>query len=272
MYLFCEAVVLLPFLIFSINAQAGPGAFQIFNSTGRLPDGCIDGYTAGHDEVLYNVPYTYDQVLSIIGSFGNITWNGINETRLNGTDNTVGTARFYQTYGIDLVETIKTYQSPAGGPYFEDHTLAPAYNPTADLSIYASVDITTVTPICSGASSALNFTIDFCSTNVTSAGEILHSSHVFDATTLQEFLGNETWTGCTEVPEETTTIPSMPSGTGTAVTPTGTGSSNSSTSGNMTSSGGAGVGPSVTPAAFTGGAATVVLSFGAVAVGVASLF
>lgn len=69
MHFLSEAVALLPFFVLSINAQAGPEAFQIFNSTGRLPDRCVDGYTAGHDEVLYNVPYTYDQVLSIIGSF-----------------------------------------------------------------------------------------------------------------------------------------------------------------------------------------------------------
>ena len=66
-----KATALLPILALAVNGQTptGPEAFQIYNSTGRLPDGCVDGYTAGHDEVLYNVPYTYDQVLSIIGSF-----------------------------------------------------------------------------------------------------------------------------------------------------------------------------------------------------------
>lgn len=62
-------LLLIPFLAKSINAQAGPEAFQIYNTTGRLPEGCIDGYTAAHDEVLYNVPYSYDQVLAVIGSF-----------------------------------------------------------------------------------------------------------------------------------------------------------------------------------------------------------
>ncbi|KAL8842940.1 MAG: hypothetical protein Q9170_000345 [Blastenia crenularia] len=215
------AIALLPCLALSANAQAGPEAFQIYNSTGRLPNGCVDGYSAGHDEVLYNVPYTYNQVLSIIGSFA-------------------------------------------------DHTLAPAYNPTADLSIYAPIDITTVTPICDGTSSALNFTIDFCSTNVTAAGEILHSSHVFDATTLQEFLGNETWTGCAGS-NATATIPSTPSGTGTGVISTGMGSSISGGA-NGTSVGGAGAGPTVTPTAFTGAAANTVGGFGTVALGLVALF
>ena len=61
--------LLLPFFIPSIKAQAGPEAFSIYNSTGRLPDGCIDGYSRGRDEYVYIVPYTYAQVLSVIGSF-----------------------------------------------------------------------------------------------------------------------------------------------------------------------------------------------------------
>ena len=48
--------------------------FTTYNQTKRLPVGCVDGYTAGSDTVLYTVPYTYTQVLSIIGSFKNLTW------------------------------------------------------------------------------------------------------------------------------------------------------------------------------------------------------
>ena len=66
---FLTSSLLIPFLAQSTNAQAGLEAFQVYNTTGRLPDGCIDGYTAGHDEFLYNVPYSYDQVLAVIGSF-----------------------------------------------------------------------------------------------------------------------------------------------------------------------------------------------------------
>ncbi|KAI4201898.1 MAG: hypothetical protein LQ350_002945 [Teloschistes chrysophthalmus] len=155
--------------------------------------------------------------------------------------------------------------------HLEDHTLAPAYNPTADLSIYAAVDTFSITPICPGSTaSALNFTIDFCSTNLSAAQAILHDSHVFDAVTLQEFLGNETFTGCSSV-NGTSTMSSSPSGTGypigtgtgTVLSPTGTGSGST---GNGTSvGGGAGAGPTIPPTAFTGGAATPALSFGVVA-------
>ncbi|KAI4259376.1 MAG: hypothetical protein LQ352_000785 [Teloschistes flavicans] len=75
-----KSAFMLPLLLSSTYAQAGPEAFAIFNSTGGLPDGCINGYTAGHDEYLYTVPYTYDQVLSIIGSFA--AFNA-NETLIN---------------------------------------------------------------------------------------------------------------------------------------------------------------------------------------------
>jgi hypothetical protein len=39
-------------------------------------NGCKDGFTAGTDTVLYTIPYTYSQVLSIIGSYKNLTWSG----------------------------------------------------------------------------------------------------------------------------------------------------------------------------------------------------
>ncbi|KAL8687744.1 MAG: hypothetical protein Q9224_005061, partial [Gallowayella concinna] len=189
--------LLLSCLCVHITAQqAGFAAFAVFNETNRLPAGCTDGYESAHDEVLYTVPYTYQQVISIIGSFANITWNRDNSTTLNGTDNTVGTARTYDYLGIRLIETIKTYEKPVNGPYFEDHTIAPSYNSALNLSLYASVDSLSANPICGNTAVALNFTVDFCSTNITEAGAIFHSLHLQDALTLQEFLGNETFTGC----------------------------------------------------------------------------
>lgn len=190
------ALILGSFPILTTAQQAGRSAFTVFNSTGRLPPACSEGYSAGLDEVLYNVPYTYPQVLSIIGSFANITWNGIKATTLNGTDNTVGTARTFEYCGLRLVETIKTYEKPAEGPYFEDHTIAPSYNPGANLSLYAFTDALTATPICDGTAVALNFTANFCGTDVDTAGGIFQSIHRMHAMMLQEFLGNETWTGC----------------------------------------------------------------------------
>jgi hypothetical protein len=37
---------------------------------------CIDGYYHGNVTVIFTTPYTYAQVISIIGSFRNITWSG----------------------------------------------------------------------------------------------------------------------------------------------------------------------------------------------------
>lgn len=246
---FATILILASSSILTTALQAGSSAFTVFNSTGRLPNGCIDDYSAARDEVLYTVPYTYPQVLSIIGSFANITWNGNNATTLNGTDNTVGTARSYEYLGIPLTQTIKTYQKPVNGPYFEDHTIAPSYNPATNISLYASTDALTATPVCGDTAVALNFTVDFCSTDVSAAGEIFRSLHLLHARILQEFLGNETWNGCEDF-------------YGGGATPL-----------NGTSLGGGGyygTGPTATPIAFTGGATTPCFGLGAVVTAVAA--
>lgn len=52
------------FPVLVLGALAGLALSQ--NVT--VPSTCIDGYMPGTDVALYTVPYTYDQVLSIIGS------------------------------------------------------------------------------------------------------------------------------------------------------------------------------------------------------------
>lgn len=59
-----------------VSAQGTLSPFSIYDQTGRLPAGCVNEYSAGTDTVLYSVPYTYAQVMSIIGSFKNLTWSG----------------------------------------------------------------------------------------------------------------------------------------------------------------------------------------------------
>ncbi|KAL8787029.1 MAG: hypothetical protein Q9213_002465 [Squamulea squamosa] len=265
--------------LLSTAAQAGLSAFTIYNDTGRLPSGCIADYSSAHDEVLYTVPYTYPQVLSIIGSFANITWNGDNSTTLNGSDNTVGTARTYEYYGIRLIETIKTYLKPEHGPYFEDHTIAPSYNPATNLSLYASTDALTATPICGGTAVALNFTVDFCATDVGAAGAIFHELHVADARILQEFLGNDTWSGCGSwyrygyganrggSGSETKGV--LPNGT---VTATVTAMNGSESFGGYGGYYGYESWPTTTPIAFTGGATRPWLGIGVVVVASVVLF
>jgi hypothetical protein len=122
----------------------------IFNQTGRLPAGCVSGYTAGTDTVLLTVPYTYTQVLSIIGDYQNLTWSGNpkNTVTLNGTDNTVGTARTYDTAGAHVIETITVYDKPANGPYNEVHTLAPLSVPSANVSFYGKLIFEAITQAC----------------------------------------------------------------------------------------------------------------------------
>lgn len=220
------------------TAAQDSSPFSIFNQTGRLPDGCVDGYSSGSDTVLYTIPYTYPEVLSIIGSYKNLTWSGNPDdtVTLNGTNNKVGTARFYEASGARIVETLTVYDKPADGPYKEVHTLAPFSIPTYHVSIYADYESTIATPICNGAATAFNYTIDFCATNVSTATAILHMLHVTDAQTVGVFLGNQNFTSCAAI-----------NSTSTSNTTSIRTSSNTTTA----------MGPGSTPAAFTGGAGTL---------------
>jgi hypothetical protein len=56
--------------------------------------------------------------------------------------------------------------------------------PSANVSFYGDYDGTTVTPVCNGAASTFNFTINFCASNATLAGAILHMLHLTDAQTV----------------------------------------------------------------------------------------
>lgn len=61
-------------------------------------NGYIDGYFPGIDTVIYTTPYTYAQVMSIIGSFRNITWSGSPYSRSlrSFTKRVSGTRRSFQ--------------------------------------------------------------------------------------------------------------------------------------------------------------------------------
>lgn len=87
--------------IHSATAGAVFLATTILAQNVTVPSTCIDGYMSGTDTVLFTVPYTYDQVLSVIGNYSNLTWSGSppGSVTLNGTDNTVGTARTYDLAG-----------------------------------------------------------------------------------------------------------------------------------------------------------------------------
>lgn len=168
-----------------------------------VPTTCTAGFDAGTDTVLYTVPYTYDQVLSIIGSYQNLTWSGNppDTVKLNGSDNTVGTARTYTLAGATIIETLLTYDSPPGGPYYENHntaltTVARPASAGGNISVYFPLDATTVMSVCDGKATSFNFTADFCSNNVSAAAPLIHELHLGDAMTVGKFLGGQNFTSC----------------------------------------------------------------------------
>lgn len=170
----------------------------IISQNVTVPSTCIGNTTAGHDEVLFTVPYTYAQVLTIIGSFKNLTYQGNppDTVTLNGTDNAVGTARSYDIDGAHLIETIFILSSPPGGPFNEVHTAAAFYFPPANLYVYIPYDGTSATSICDGKATQLNFTANYCADNATTAGQALHAVHLMDAQNIGLFLGGQNFTSC----------------------------------------------------------------------------
>ena len=197
-----------------------------------VPTMCTGNFTAGTDEVLYTVPYTYNQVMSIIGSYKNLTWSGNpdNTVTLNGSDNTVGTARSYHLDGLHVIETILKYSKPpAPGPYDEVHNTA-LLN-AGSFSFYIPYDGTTVKEYCNGKASQFNFTAQFCSTNVTAAAGLLHMVHMGDAVTTGQFLGGKNFTNCAALGESgAAPPPTSTSSMGAAMTTSSGGSASSSTS------------------------------------------
>ncbi|KAF7198485.1 hypothetical protein HII31_00224 [Pseudocercospora fuligena] len=221
-----------------------------------VPRTCTGNYTQGRDEVYYTVPYTYDQVMSIIGNYSNLTWSGSpeNSVSLNGTDNTVGTARTYDIAGAHVIETILEYSKPPSpGPYNEVHNTALLNVPSAgNVSFYIPFDGTVVSSVCDGKASAFNFTAVYCATNASVAGEVLHMLHLGDAVTVGKFLGGKNFTSCealgsnaTGPMNQTASFPSAANATangttgeGATVTTSGGGASTSSSAADVRYGGG----------------------------------
>ncbi|WPG97679.1 Hypothetical protein R9X50_00045900 [Acrodontium crateriforme] len=204
----------------AVSAQTGVNPDITIPATdGSLPapgsNGCAEGYFPSTDTVIFTVPYTYKEVLSIIGNYTNLTWSGSpdnsvttnNSAALKSNDWTPGSARFYDIDGAHVIETITTYEKPADGPYIEIHTLAPLTIPAANLSAYSDYDAQNWTSICGGKATYANFTIHFCATNATLGAGLLHSIHLADAVTVGKFLGGNNFTTC-EALESNSTTPS----------------------------------------------------------------
>jgi hypothetical protein len=67
--------------------------------------------------------------------------------------------------GAQGVEATTAYSKLLYGPYEENHALGLVTIPSTNISFYGDYDGTTVTPICNGAASTFNLTINFCASN-----------------------------------------------------------------------------------------------------------
>jgi len=60
-------------------------------------------------------------------------------------------------------------------------------------------------PTCDGKASIFNFTANFCATNASVAGAVLHMLHLTDAQTVGKFLGGQNFTNCDAIPSSNAT-------------------------------------------------------------------
>lgn len=185
-----------------------------------VPASCTDGFTPGSSTALLTVPYSPQAVIGIVGDFQNLTWSGNapSTVTLNGTDNTVGTARQYSLNGLNVVETLFQYYKPAlncqGYPLQPDPSVGPsdlsyaeAHN-TAQIdfngnNVYIPFDGISVTVSCQGKASTLNYTANFCANDAGSAQTQLDTLHAQDLQNVQAMLGNASSTDCNTIASAT---------------------------------------------------------------------
>ncbi|CAK4033093.1 Hypothetical predicted protein [Lecanosticta acicola] len=180
-------------LLVAVQAQ---NIYTFNDNTITVPSVCEAGFDYGFDQVLLTIPYSYSEVISVVGNYGNITWTGTNATSLNGTDNVVGTARTYNFGGAVVTETIDEYSKPPAGPYVEVHTTSLSEYPSYNLSVYIPTDSSVFSSVCNGKATLLNMTTVFCANNVTTAGTILHTAHSEQLASIGKLLGGQNYTGC----------------------------------------------------------------------------
>ncbi|KAK9453576.1 hypothetical protein V1511DRAFT_503938 [Dipodascopsis uninucleata] len=176
---------------------------------------CPPGMTYGNDTSIVTLPYSVSQVYSIVGDFKNITWNGVpySAVALNGTDNTVGTARIYSLLGANITETLlaSTYTTD----YYYQNLYASLTAPSLNITADCPYDALTVTSICDGTASVLNQTITFCSTNADYFTSLIHELHTEHAVLVGTYLGGANFTSCpasnATVTTNSTVVPPTPS-------------------------------------------------------------
>ncbi|GIZ43031.1 hypothetical protein CKM354_000627500 [Cercospora kikuchii] len=208
-------LLLAPLSYTALGQYLAPAGFTIPATNGSLPspadsnNPCASGFFPGRDETIVTIPYTYSQVISIIGNFTNLTWAGsppdsvstnASASTLSGNNWQPGDARFYELQGATVIESILTYSKPdTDGPYIEVHTLAPlgiTLPGGVNISSYADFDGQVWEATCDGRAVQANFTTVFCATDATVAGAAFKAIHGESVLEVGKMLGGENFTSC----------------------------------------------------------------------------
>lgn len=228
MTIFATRLLILGAIVSTLAQTSLPPGVTIPATNGSLPtdggNGCAQGFFPGRDEVLVTLPYPYDQVLSIIGNYTNLTWSGSPDISVttNASASTLqnnnwqsGDARTYDLVGAHVIETITEYKKdPATKEYIEIHTLAPLSIVVQGftLAVYAAFDGQVWTPTCGGKAMIGNFTTISCANNASIAEATFHQIHLTDGLTVGKFLGGQNFTACEDL------VAANSTGNGTATT------------------------------------------------------
>ncbi|PIA92892.1 hypothetical protein CB0940_03851 [Cercospora beticola] len=214
-YLGRSLLLLAPLSYSALGQYLAPAGFTIPATNGSLPspagDGnaCAEGFFPGRDETIVTIPYTYAQVIGVVGNFTNLVWAGSppDSVSTNASASTLsdnnwqpGDARFYELQGATVIESLVTYSRPAvDGPYVEVHTLAPlgiTLPGGVNISSYADFDGQVWEGVCDGRAVQANFTTVFCATDATVAGAAFKAIHGESVLEVGRMLGGQNFTSC----------------------------------------------------------------------------
>jgi hypothetical protein len=173
----------------------------LISSTNGL--NCSGNLTHGYTKTVQTIPATLSQFVSIVGSFYNSTWysyptsstigpnNQINSTRII-TDST-DTLVFYETLLVNILNNT----------YFEQSWTGPGDKIGTDnfgtfiLGTY--IETLSGQSSCRGSGVIINFGIEFCATNLSSALDGLAQGHVNGIQEVQTLLGIGNMTTCQSI-------------------------------------------------------------------------
>ena len=169
--------------------------------TGTL--NCSGGFIYSSTLTTTTIPTTLSRFVSIVGDFYNDTWYNYPVQSTIGPDNQIGSIRTITDPQGVLVfhETLITYVLNTS--FFEQSWQGPGANISSvdfgDFILGSYIERISGEAVCNGNAVLVNFGIDFCATNLSTATAILDAGHVAGIQQVQTQLNIGNFTSCDAV-------------------------------------------------------------------------